>query len=390
MKIGMVGLGKLGFPIAHAMAEKGHDVIGYDIKEDREGPIIGTLEELVHHSKIVFVAVQTPHEHKFGGTCLLDGHRRDFDYSYLKQAVTDIMEVETEKQKTLAIISTVTPRTIRQCIFSLVKDNWTVCYNPFFIAMGTEVEDFYNPEFVLIGSDDATPDLVDFYARTVDAPIYKTTIENAEMTKMAYNTFITMKIVFANTIMEMCDQLDHADVDVVTGILSKAHKRLISPAYLFGGMGDGGACHPRDNIALSSMARKLDIGYDLFGDLIEAREAQADALANKVFWGRTESHQQVLILGYSFKALSSITEGSCALLVKEILEKRYNIEPMLYDPYVDEGTLKRPTEPCVILIGTKHPCFAEMKFMEGDVIIDPWRYIPEQEGVEIVSIGRNV
>ena len=103
-------------------------------------------------------------------------------------------------------------------------------------------------------------------------------IDSAELTKVAYNTFIGMKIVFANTLMEICHKSPGANVDDVTGALKKARRRLLGPLYLDGGMGDGGGRHPRDNIAMSWLARKLPLSHDMFENLLTARECQTEWL----------------------------------------------------------------------------------------------------------------
>src|SRR5262249_6729878 len=158
------------------------------------------------------------------------------------------------------------PGTIRREIFPLVGEHVKLCYNPFFIAMGTTIRDFLDPEFVLFGMRD--PEAAEraraLYSTLHDRPVYETSIENAELIKVSYNTYITMKIAFANTLMEICHKIEGCDVDQVTGGLALGTQRLLSPRYLGGGMGDGGGCHPRDNIALSWLSRELGLSYDWF------------------------------------------------------------------------------------------------------------------------------
>ena len=172
-----------------------------------------------------------------------------------------------EKQKlerVVIIIPTVLPGTIRRDIKPLLNQYVKLCYNPFFIAMGTTIKDFTNPEFVLFGMDDesAYNKAVELYATLHNRPVYKCTIEEAEMIKVTYNTFITMKICLANTVMEMSHKLENVNCDNVMNGLFLADQRLISTKYLSGGMGDGGGCHPRDNIALSWLAREIDLSRD--------------------------------------------------------------------------------------------------------------------------------
>ena len=88
-------------------------------------------------------------------------------------------------------------------------------------------------------------------------------------------------MVFINTMMEICHKTD-ANIDAISDSIALATKRIISPAYLRGGMGDGGGCHPRDNIALSWLARKLNISYDFFESIMLAREQQTEWLADLI------------------------------------------------------------------------------------------------------------
>jgi UDPglucose 6-dehydrogenase len=252
--------------------------------------------------------------------------------------------------------------------------------------MGTTMRDFLNPEFVLLGVDEerAAQTVEMFYATITDAPVLRMSLESAELAKVAYNTFIGMKIMFANTMMEICHKIPNANVDEVMGALQKASRRLISPRYLDAGMGDGGGCHPRDNIAMSWLSRKLSLKYDIFESLMMSREAQTEWLADLM----CSYELPKAILGYSFKAESNLTVGSSAILLKTILEER-GIRPFLYDPHV-EGAKRDLSKqnPHVYLIGAKHSEFQDLKFASGSVVIDPWRFMPPQpEGVKLVRVG---
>ena len=134
---------------------------------------------------------------------------------------------------------------------------------------------------------------------------------------MAYNTFIGMKIAFANTMMEICHKTG-ADVDAVSDAMSLATERLISGRYLRGGMGDGGGCHPRDNIAMSWLAGELDLSYDFFDSLMKCREEQTMWLANliKEELQGNDHLNEVIILGQAFKEETNLTVGSPATLLK--------------------------------------------------------------------------
>jgi UDPglucose 6-dehydrogenase len=253
--------------------------------------------------------------------------------------------------------------------------------------MGTAIRDFLEPEFVLFGvdDDDAASEAERFYRTIHDAPFRRTTLEEAEVIKVLYNTLISTKIAFANTAMELCHRLPGADVDVVLGVLGEARERLISPRYLGAGMGDGGACHPRDNIALSHLSRAVGMSFDWFSCVMAQRERQTEWLADLI-----AAHRQgrdVLILGRSFKPESSITTGSAAVLLETILRER-GIDVLSFDPHVDASGSPPAGRPLCYFIGTKHPEFRTWPFEPASVVLDPWRYVEVPPGVELIPIGR--
>jgi len=417
MNVGFIGLGKLGLPCALAVESRGHKVVGYDpskqVKDiidtkklqyqeiwaqgylDKSKIEIKSLEEVVGESEIIFVPIQTPHGEKFEGTTRIPEEREDFDYTYLKKGIKDLAD-EIEKQgedKIVIVISTVLPGTIRREIIPLLGKHTKLCYNPFFIAMGTTMRDFLHPEIVLFGVDDewASNKAKKFYRTLHHSPFYDTTIENAELIKVVYNTFIGTKIAFTNTVMEMCHKLPNTNADDVMNALKMCDDRIISDKYLSGGMGDGGGCHPRDNIALSWLSQELDLSHDWFDNIMKQREKQTEWLADLI-----EEHSNGLpinILGKSFKPETNVTTGSPSVLLKNILEERGH-PVFIWDPYIDEPwkEIKRmyddsETESQLYFIGTKHPDFTSFPYEKGSVIIDPWRYIPEQDSCEVIHVG---
>lgn len=340
MRVGFVGLGKLGLPVALAIEAAGHEVRGWDVspevlkilitrqlpyrEEGAQALLHGTKievnppEALAGWADLIFVAVQTPHQPKYEGVTRLPDTRANFDYEHLIAALQSVDGARCP----VVVISTVLPGTL-----DLIGATH-VLYNPFFIAMGTTIPDFRQPEFVLVGTDGAVPQpLIDFYKTIHDRPVFVTTIKTAELTKVAYNTFIGLKIAFANTMMELCEKTG-ADVDDLVDALSLADRRIVSTAYMRGGMGDGGGCHPRDNIALSWLARKVGLSYDLFHALMECRERQTDWLADLIPDG-TE------VMGKAYKPETNLTVGSPAALLGNILQES-GVVFTHTDPYVEE------------------------------------------------------
>jgi UDPglucose 6-dehydrogenase len=408
VNIGFIGLGKLGYPVALAMSSRGHSVVGWDESatvrgcveakrppdgESADGVIdsadvtIAPVDELVQSSEIVFVAVQTPHEPALEGASRLPDYRRDFDYSYLTAAIRSVAAAARDRELTMAVISTVLPGTMEREVEPLLPAGVTLAYNPFFTAMGTTIQDFLRPEFVLIGTPGGTSGetpLRSFYSTIHDRPVFTTDVKTAELIKVAYNTFIGQKIVFANAMMEISHRIG-SNVDDLERALAMASDRIVSPRYLRGGMGDGGPCHPRDNIALSWLSENLGLSHDIFSDLMTARERQVEWLADLI--AERADGLPVVVLGKAFKPESHLTAGSPAQLLATILEER-GISFEQHDSYVDRNGPFEPRAASLFFVATRHPEYEEAAYPPGSVVLDPWGCIPDQEGVTVIRIGR--
>ena len=412
MNIGFVGLGKLGLPCALAIDSfKEHNVIGYDpderIKEylnqksipyreegankllENHNIEIKSLKDVIKNSELIFVPIQTPHDPLYDGVTRLPDTRVDFDYSYLIEGLKQIsLELdELKEDRIIIIISTVLPGTIENQIKPILSKYAKLCYNPFFIAMGTTINDYLNPEFVLFGVDDieASEKVKEFYTTLHNKDVYECTLDEAELIKVSYNTFITMKICLANTVTELSHKLKNIDADNVMSALKLANQRLISEKYLTGGMGDGGGCHPRDNIALSWLSQKVDLSYDWYENLMISREKHTDWLAELTINSSLKSDLGITILGKSFKKETNLINGSPAYLLKTLIEEKGHKAEM-YDPHIDDTEIDL-TVPKVFFIATNHDIFIKYKFPKGSVVIDPWRMIENQKDIELISIG---
>lgn len=427
VRCGFCGLGKLGLPVALALDSYGFDVCGTDVNRDIVGYIFnrkipykeeladdllkthnitfyGDVGDVIRSSDVIFMPIQTPHEERYEGTTRLPPERKDFDYSFLIQAVKDFANAlslsSDPSPKTLVIISTVLPGTIRREILPIIEKDKRInlVYNPFFIAMGTTIHDFLNPEFVLLGMDEGAnwenlkAIYRELYHRRSEEYVLKgsirffqvMSIESAELTKVAYNTFITSKICIVNTLMEICHKTPGANIDDVTGALKNATKRIVSTAYMTGGMGDGGGCHPRDNIAMSCLAKSLNLSYDWFENLMISREKQAEFFVDLIVT-EYEKGDLVVILGYTFKPETNLIVGSHALLVAEML-KESGMYYMIFNKY-QADQLYNQFGKLIIFIGCKNPEFNDIDFVSGTIVIDPFRYIPDQTGVKVIRIG---
>lgn len=415
MKVGFVGLGKLGLPVAMSVEDRGHEVLGYDpspkvaeilrtrhlpYKEegaqqmlDKTNIRLVDVAELVRWADLIFVAVQTPHQPLYEGVTNIPEERVDFCYDHLQRALysIDVEAYNQQREITVAVISTVLPGTMqrfwsRAPYAAYVKR----VYNPFFIAMGTCIQDFLYPEFVLLGHDDDTAfeSMKEFYTNTllVDNPTFMgMSIASAELTKVAYNTFIGVKLAFVNTLQEVCHKIPGADVDQVTDALKQAHRRLISTSYLTAGMGDGGGCHPRDNIALSWLSRKLGMRYDFFEAVMQSREQHSRFLADTVAEQANLHGMRVVVLGKAFKPETNLTVGSPAtLLVNHLHEMHGHLSISQHDHILDD---ELALSPAVYVIATQHRAYHDYEFPPGSVVVDPWRYIPKRSGVTVIGVG---
>lgn len=394
--VGWIGLGKLGAPCAAALQHHGgHAVVGYDVR----GPdvaydfadldpvhIVDTVDDVVRKTDdVVFVAVQTPHSPAYGGETPTPSEPREFEYAYLVNAIRAVANAAARQAKhvTLVVVSTVLPGTFNRLLRPLLNEFTQPVYHPFFIAMGTVVNDFVAPEMTLLGVDApiVADRVLDLYRPIHSAPAPVLSIASAELAKVAYNTFISMKIVYANLLAEMADATG-ADVDEVTSALTQADQRLLSPRYLRAGMGDGGACHPRDNVALSALAQRHGLSSDLMGFLNDARDRQADHQAELITHWHELTGLPVTLLGRAYKPNVDLTDGSPALLLAHALVGR----GVDFEHVVDVGDAASPR---VYFVATQHESYATVAWPVGSVVVDPFGYLDvDDTGVTYVTPGR--
>jgi len=403
-KIGFIGLGKLGMDCAEVFAEH-YNTCGYDIApvESDLVDVKDSIKDVLDNSDWIFIAVPTPHDKAYGGeipSCHLEP--RDFDYSIVKNVLTEINKHATP-DKNIVLISTVLPGTTRR-EFDPLLDNCTLIYNPYLIAMGSTKWDMVNPEMIIIGSEDGgdprVDELVKIYGRLNmrnKTRVEIGTWEEAEGIKIFYNTYISAKIGIVNMIQDFAMKIGHMNSDVVAGALARSTMRLQSPQYMVPGMGDSGACHPRDNIALRWLAQEYEIGYDMFQTIMGAREVQAENLAKFLIEQATEHKLPIVIHGKAYKPGVPYLDGSYSTLVGHYIQNLSDYELLYADPLT--GDEIPPTKAVVLWAHNKsitygytdldtqeEPAYFEM--LPGCVIVDPWRMInKENDMYKIVHYG---
>lgn len=405
-KIGFIGIGKLGLDCAEVMAEK-HDVWGYDIypRTSDTVKVVG-IEELVDNAEWIFIAVPTPHAEGYDGS-VPSSHMepRDFGHDAVIDAINKV-NAYAKTQKKVVLISTVLPGTTRTKFIPLLDKKHLFLYNPYLIAMGSVKWDMANPEMVIIGTEDGSltgvaGELIALYQTIMqNDPRYEVgTWDECEAIKIFYNTYISAKVGIVNMIQDFAMKIGNINVDVVTNALARSTMRLQGPKYMTAGMGDAGACHPRDNIALRWLAEEYDIGYDLFDTIMHAREIQAKNLAKFLVDQALEHKLPVVIHGKAYKPDVEYCIGSYSTLVGYYVEE-LGLNVSYVDPLADDQSqvVKAVDHPAVYLwahnrkityeyTGEQQDTQAYCEIAPGSIIVDPWRKLQSSNGIRVIHYG---
>jgi UDPglucose 6-dehydrogenase len=335
MRYAVVGLGKLGASMVAAIASRGHPVIGVDVDASAvarlaagESPVSepGVAERIagaaacirattkhevaVAASDVTFVVVPTPTD-----------ERGAFDLVHVRSAFEAVGRGLAAKDgwHLVVLTSTVLPGATRYGLLPALErasgkrcgEAFGLCYGPAFIALGSVVRDFLEPDFVLVGEHDARSGdtLEAAYAEILEraSPVRRMTLENAELAKLAVNTFVTTKITFANMLADLCERIPGGDVDVVSDAIGLDPR--IGRRYLTGALGYGGPCFPRDNQALGFLARAAGTHAPLAEATDRANRALARAVVARLSpW--IADGATVAVLGLAYKPGTAVVEES--------------------------------------------------------------------------------
>ena len=353
-RISVVGLGKLGLPLSVSLASKGFQVIGVDIDEKKVrainsgvSPVSETnLQEMLTGYKDSIFATLDYHYAITNSdvTFVLTNTPSNPDGSYstrqLESACQEIGKVLQDKDvfHVMAIMSTVLPRACEETLNPILEEHsrkkcgvdFGLCHTPEFVALGSIIHDFLNPDFFLVGESDPKSGQIveDIFRKISNAKIVRTSIVNAELAKIAINCFLTTKISFANTLGEVCEKLPNANADTVTSILGLDHR--ISAGCLKAGLGFGGPCFPRDNKAFSFLAKQLGCQSWLAEAIDKVNAIQVNRVIEKVK-SILRDKGTVAVLGVSYKPNTEIVEASQSLeIAKKLSGLGYKVK--VYDP----------------------------------------------------------
>lgn len=363
-KISVFGLGKLGAVLAALHAKNGHQIIGVDlndnfvkaINEGKSPHVEPMLQELITESKANLSATTDPEAAVLNtdSSYLIVPTPSDengiFTNKYIISVMHEIGRALRKKDSyhLVVINSTVMPGScdgeIKAALESAsgrkIGDTLGLVYSPEFIALGSVVKDMKFPDLVLIGqSDEKAGAIAERIAKSViksSPEIHKMTLVNAEIVKIAINTFVTTKISFANMLSEICDQLPNADVDVVTSAVGSDTR--VGKKYLKGALGYGGPCFPRDNIALTRLAMQLGAGFDVPEATDATNKRQVKRVANLVKHLGLDS-KKIAILGMSYKPDTPVVDESQGIMIANLLVSM-GISVSVNDPLALENARK--------------------------------------------------
>lgn len=406
--LSIIGLGKLGSCMAVSFAWAGFDVIGVDINKDFvdkinkgiapvQEPLLQDfltkykkkihattdISEAMQKTDVSFLIVPTP------------SNKDDrFSTEYLERVLGEMSSYLKHKEYHLFVItSTIMPTDTEKKLMPIIKSkNVGFCYSPEFIALGSVITDFINPDFILIGeSDKKAGDILEGIYKKVclNASIKRMSIVSAEIAKISLNSFITMKISFANQLMNICQEIPNADIDDITNAMGC--DRRISPHYLKGGLAYGGPCFPRDNRAFIKFANDYNSGATLAKETDWINYLQHVKLAEFILKHTTEK-DFICILGVSYKPDTPVIEESPSLAVKDILSKNRKVT-LIYD--VDLSAFESAVKTCntfVFMVNDERYWRITKYFKDRKVtVVDTWRRMINKkwpENVRYLPYGR--
>jgi UDPglucose 6-dehydrogenase len=358
----VIGLGKLGLPLAAVIAECGFQTVGFDINKELVSDILGKnlnfhepqlLEILNNNSRfmkftadysdtresnIFFIIVPTPSDRSGA-----------FDSSVLVSVLNDLLDsfVGLTGERTLVIVSTVMPGTCDE-VFKPIISKWSesnrklnvkLLYSPEFIALGTVIQNLKNPDMTLIGcdeSEDATI-FLEIMEKVTSASgnVQILNLKEAEVVKILVNCFVTMKISFANFIGEISINFQGIDSQSIAQALGMDSR--IGNKYLRPGLGFAGPCFPRDNRALIRFSETLNLRASLAIATDEINSRQPESVIKQIF-NLSPKAKIIGIVGLTYKADTKVIEESQTLKIADRLIS-LGVITKLFDPLIEPKDL---------------------------------------------------
>ena len=404
--VSVIGLGRIGSPLAACLGACGLSVVGIDVDKSKvdklnrhEPPVfepgLGALLEssagcvsattdgaAVAQTAVTFVAVRTPSR-----------RQGEFSLRFVLSACRDVAKGIAAKDDyhLVVLVSTVMPGSTGGRVKAALEEasgrrcgtEFGLCYSPALAALGSVIRDLISPDFVLIGESDARAGdlLCSIYAQLcrADVPVVRTSLVNAEIAKLAINSFVTTKITFANTLARMCERLPGADVDEVTAAIGL--DRRIGPKFLKGAISYGGPCFPRDNFAFAALARHIGSPAYLAEATDRANREGISVLADLAI-SRLPSGGRVGVLGLAYKPDTDVVDDAPGVLLANELDGR-GVDVMVHDPVATDAAREILTER-VAVASTCRDCVSASDVL---VIATPWKQFQQLES-DLFDDGR--
>lgn len=374
MRVSIIGTGYVGLPAGAGLASKGHDVTCVDIDEGKvqqindgdcpifeeglpellqqvvsEGKLAATTDTTtaVKETDVTFLAVGTPM--RDDGSINLD---------YIRQAAKDAAQglAEKEDYHVFVVKSTVVPKTTEDVVAPILEehsgktlgDDFGICMNPEFLREGTALNDFLEPDRIVIGEhDERSGDVIEALYHGLDAPddlpegddrrssafgdarILRTSLRAAELIKYASNSLLATKVSFINEVGNLCKELGIDVYEVADGV-GLDHR--LERSFLDSGPGFGGSCFPKDVRALIAFGAENGVNMNLLQQTIDVNTAQKTKLVD-MLEDRIDSLQgkKVAVLGLAFKPGTDDVRKSPAIDIIEALKTR-GADVHAYDP----------------------------------------------------------
>ena len=364
MKINLIGLGKLGYPMSLFLSSSGHKINCYDkdssiyqkikgssylIHEENLGDFndysnnlfyFDDIQSSFEGTSISFITVPTPS--KLDGSFSLDIIKLILDQIgvYLKKNKKD------NNPYLINICSTVSPYSCENELIPYLENKYdlkegvdfVLVYNPYFVALGSVVKTLLNPDFVLIGSRSAEKikNLLAIYNAiySKDVKFKILTLTEAEIAKIFVNTFLTLKISFANYVQ----LLSYEDSKLSTSKILDAigEDKRVGKSFLQPGLPYGGPCLPRDNHAVISFTNKLNIESSLNKSTELVNNYFTSSLFCQIDYLVKNNIKKISFIGLGYRPNTDCVEDSVSLkLIDYCIE--HNCEVLLFDFYINES-----------------------------------------------------
>ncbi|TKX41353.1 UDP-glucose 6-dehydrogenase AglM [Halorubrum sp. CGM4_25_10-8A] len=370
MEISIVGSGYVGTTVAACFADLGHDVVNVDVDEeivtainDGDAPLHeeGLPELVADHAgpegtgrlrattdytavldtDVTFLCLPTP-----------QNDDSSIDLSVMEAGAAQLGQTLADKPDwhTVVVKSTVVPGTTEEAITPIVEaesgkragEEFGIGMNPEFLREGTAVDDFRNPDKVVLGADDerALGDMCAVFEPLIgqsEAPVVETDTRTAEMIKYANNAFLASKISLINDLGNICKEfgIDAYEVADAIGLDDR-----IGEQFLRSGVGWGGSCFPKDTRAIISAAEAT--GYDptVLTAAVELNDHQPERLLSLLDDHVDVAGKRIAVLGLAFKPGTDDVRNSRAIPVIEGLRER-GAEVVAYDPVATANMRER-------------------------------------------------